>query len=199
MARGTYKCAKETKKRLLETVIELIKEKGYANVSVRDICRIAEVSSGSFYHHYPSKEALVLDAYYHIDQYVTKEFIEKCEKQPPRDSIRSLLGLYLKLIDEEIGLLVKEYYRVMLEGMNISALDPHRPYYQALCAQAERGITDGSFRRECEAKEIAEYFMRFLRSEIFDWAIHGGNYNLVAQFLKDYELALWGIVASKER
>ena len=147
MARGTYKCAKETKKRLLETVIELIKEKGYANVSVRDICRTAEVSSGSFYHHYPSKEALVLDAYYHIDQYVTKEFIEKCEKQPPRDSIRSLLGLYLKLIDEEIGLLVKEYYRVMLEGMNISALDPHRPYYQALCAQAERGITDGSFRR----------------------------------------------------
>ena len=45
MARGTYKCAKETKKRLLETVIELIKEKGYANVSVRDICRTAEVSS----------------------------------------------------------------------------------------------------------------------------------------------------------
>lgn len=198
MERGNYKCAKETKKRLIEAVIELVKEKGYDNVSVRDICRRANVSSGSFYHHYKSKEMLVMDAYYHVDQYVTQEFIEKCQQQPPKDSIRSLLGLYLKLIDGEIGLLMKEYYRVMLEGANISALDPHRPYYQALCEQTERGVKDGSFCPEYGTKELAEFFMRFLRAEVFDWTVHGGNYDLIERFLADYEIVFQGI-SSREK
>lgn len=193
MARGNYKCAEETKRRLLETVIRLMQERGYEKVSVRDICREADVSSGSFYHHYGSKDALIMDAYYQVDRLVTREFVTECREISPEEGVRKLLGLYLAYISEEIGLLVKEYYRVLLEGINISVFDPKRPFYKALCEQAERGQKESSFNAEYTVKELAEYFMRFMRALVFDWAIHHGEYNLMERFGKDYQMMIAGV------
>jgi TetR/AcrR family transcriptional repressor of nem operon len=55
----------DTKRRLLETALEMIWESSYASVSVDDICHRAKVNKGSFYHAYKSKSALAVAAYEH--------------------------------------------------------------------------------------------------------------------------------------
>ena len=51
------------KQRLMQTAIALWKEKGYDNVSIPVICEKCGVTKGSFYHHFESKDDLLL-AYY---------------------------------------------------------------------------------------------------------------------------------------
>ncbi|MFC4599869.1 TetR/AcrR family transcriptional regulator [Cohnella hongkongensis] len=50
----------ETKKRITATAKELFIRKGYGAVSMNEVCEAAEVSKGSLYHHFKSKEELFL-------------------------------------------------------------------------------------------------------------------------------------------
>jgi TetR/AcrR family transcriptional repressor of nem operon len=53
----------ETKEKLLQVGFDLIWDSSYGSVSVDDICRRAGINKGSFYHFFPSKADLVVEAY----------------------------------------------------------------------------------------------------------------------------------------
>lgn len=52
----------DTRTRLVETMLNLMWQHGYAGVSVDKVCKAAGVNKGSFYHFFPSKEDLALAA-----------------------------------------------------------------------------------------------------------------------------------------
>lgn len=52
----------DTKEKLIETATELIFRDSYGAVSVDEICSTAGVHKGSFYHYFPSKADLALEA-----------------------------------------------------------------------------------------------------------------------------------------
>ncbi len=59
--------AADTRERLVMAALQLFSEKGYESTSVADILKTAGVNSGSLYHFFPTKQALlveVLDTYY---------------------------------------------------------------------------------------------------------------------------------------
>jgi len=56
----------DARARILRAAAELIHDRGYASVSVADICGSAGLKKGSFYHFFPSKLELVLET---IDQF----------------------------------------------------------------------------------------------------------------------------------
>ena len=53
----------ETKDKLLQVGFDLIWDSSYGSVSVDDICKRAGINKGSFYHFFPSKADLVVEAY----------------------------------------------------------------------------------------------------------------------------------------
>jgi len=53
----------ETKEKLLQVGFDLIWDSSYGSVSVDDICKRAGINKGSFYHFFPSKSDLVVEAY----------------------------------------------------------------------------------------------------------------------------------------
>jgi TetR/AcrR family transcriptional repressor of nem operon len=52
----------ESKTRLLQAALHVIRAKGYSATRVEDICAAAGLTKGSFFHHFDSKEALALAA-----------------------------------------------------------------------------------------------------------------------------------------
>lgn len=52
----------ETKEKLLQVGFDLIWDSSYGSVSVDDICKRAGINKGSFYHFFPSKADLVVEA-----------------------------------------------------------------------------------------------------------------------------------------
>jgi TetR/AcrR family transcriptional regulator, transcriptional repressor for nem operon len=55
----------DSRERLVDTAVRLFSERGYTAVSVADICDEADLKKGSFYHFFPSKLELVLEALDH--------------------------------------------------------------------------------------------------------------------------------------
>lgn len=52
----------ESKTRLLQAALNVIRAKGYSATRIEDICEAAGLTKGSFFHHFDSKEALALGA-----------------------------------------------------------------------------------------------------------------------------------------
>ena len=59
---STTEVRHESKTRLLNAAIRVIRSKGYCATRIEDICEAAGLTKGSFFHHFDSKEALALDA-----------------------------------------------------------------------------------------------------------------------------------------
>lgn len=193
MCRASYKCTIDTKEKLLLAVVKLVKEKGVKNTTIRDICKESGVSNGAFYHHYSSKEEILRETYYYIDKLVTPEFIESCNDIPPMDGLHRILQVYILYIVNEVGMLVKEYHKVLLEGVNISVFDPKRPYYQAIKEQLKRCIEEAVIRSQYDLEYLIDYCIRFLRGLIFDWGIHNGSYDLLERFETDFKIVMAGV------
>ena len=58
--------SKETKERIFRAAKQILKKKGYEELSIKNICEEAGVSNGSFYHHFKTKDDLL--SYYIEDQ-----------------------------------------------------------------------------------------------------------------------------------
>jgi AcrR family transcriptional regulator len=98
---------RRTRKLLQEAMIELAAEKGFAEISVRDITERAMVNRSTFYRHY-------LDKYDLLDQYMTEVFAfapkDHLEEQWHRSGeVPNALHQFLLHVQEFAG-----FYRVML-------------------------------------------------------------------------------------
>ena len=51
----------DAKDRLLDAANSLFRDRGFSAVGVAELCSTAQVNKGSFYHYFPSKQALLLD------------------------------------------------------------------------------------------------------------------------------------------
>lgn len=106
--------------KLLEATLGLVREKGYAATTVDDICLRAGVSKGSFFHHFRSKEELVLGAVDHWNQFTSEVFAQAPYQDlaDPRDRILGYVDLRMAILDFEVpdftcllGTLVQETYQ----------------------------------------------------------------------------------------
>jgi TetR/AcrR family transcriptional repressor of nem operon len=59
---------RDSRTRILDAALAVLREKGYTATTVDDLCRAAGVTKGSFFHHFESKEAAVLAAISHWNE-----------------------------------------------------------------------------------------------------------------------------------
>src|SRR5262249_24973386 len=100
---------RRTRKLLQQALIEVTVEKGFANVTVRDICERAMVNRSTFYRHYLDKYDL-LEQYMTEVQTVVSEHALIAEKtQQSGEKVPSGLVMLLKHIQE-----FADFYQMML-------------------------------------------------------------------------------------
>lgn len=75
--------AAATKEKIFTTAAGLIKWKGYANVTVSEICECAGIAKGSFYVHYRSKEDIIRESYYSdLGEFIERRYAAFLDEQP---------------------------------------------------------------------------------------------------------------------
>jgi TetR/AcrR family transcriptional regulator, transcriptional repressor for nem operon len=81
----------ESKTKLLEATLKVVRVKGYSATRIEDICAEAGLTKGSFFHHFKSKEDLVLSAAAHWYE-STARFFAGALYHGPADPLDRLLA-----------------------------------------------------------------------------------------------------------
>jgi TetR/AcrR family transcriptional regulator, transcriptional repressor for nem operon len=81
----------ESKTKLLDAALHVIRAKGYTATRIEDICEAAGLTKGSFFHHFKSKEELALGAAEHWDVVTAGVFASAPYRGLP-DPLDRLLG-----------------------------------------------------------------------------------------------------------
>ena len=81
----------ESKIKLLNAALTVIRQKGYSATTVDDICHQAGVTKGSFFHHFKSKDELALAAAGYWNE-MTGGYFEAAPYQQLPDPLDRLLG-----------------------------------------------------------------------------------------------------------
>jgi len=78
-----------TRREIYEAAMALFARRGFAAVTIAEICEAADVGRGTFFLHFPSKAALL----YEFNQRVAEEFRATLEepRAPARDELRALV------------------------------------------------------------------------------------------------------------
>ncbi len=122
----------ESKLKLIESSVDVIRAKGYAATTVDDICNRAGVTKGSFFHHFKSKDELAVSAASHFGAMSDRLFggAPYRKLDDPLDRLFAYLDLRGELLQGELpdytcllGTLLQETYAT-------------HPHIRAACDQA---------------------------------------------------------------
>ncbi len=72
--------AEATRARILEAALELFRQEGFDNATMRSIAQKAEVATGAAYYYYASKDAIVLDFYERANNEMQEKLQHALEK-----------------------------------------------------------------------------------------------------------------------
>ena len=91
--------AEETRKRIYDAALELFREKGFEQTTMRDIAHKANVALGGAYYYFSSKEAIVLAFYHEMQQSNHDEILELMDKSKKlKDRLRAIIEKRLELL-----------------------------------------------------------------------------------------------------
>lgn len=102
--------AKQRKEKFLETALKLFAEKGYHTTSIQDIVEAWGISKGAFYHHFSSKEELMLEIVrYHFEKLMASFMETEPEAQFARETFVHQLTMKLEGILKH-----KDFFQMMM-------------------------------------------------------------------------------------
>lgn len=175
----------ETKSRILETAFKLFLKKGFAGVSLNEVIKASDITTGGFYYHFDSKEALMVAV---IQKYIFNYFNSTIEQirhfeGTPKEKLKSAA---LSMIGEDqttqlVESTTKIDYRVLnlllLEGVQkYDIISEHYTefYYNLFKFNKdviEEGISQGIIRTDVDLNELAMMTQTVLVGTIVMWVI----------------------------
>lgn len=124
----------ESKTKLLDAALHVIRAKGYAATTVDDICQAAGVTKGSFFHHFKSKDELALAAAGHFSA-MAEGLFAAAPYHEAQDPLERLLG-YVDFRASILGGELPEY--TCLLGTMVQETYATHPDIRAAC---DRGMS----------------------------------------------------------
>ena len=170
--------AAATRKRIYRSGVRLMNRCGYENITVAQIAEKAHVSIGTFYHYFASKFSLLVEVYRLGDVFFTERvpaLLQQDEACPER--IAAYFRLYARLSLHNGIDMVRSLY-VPTNEMFTS----HGRAMQGMLTDILRlGQERGEIAVSIPPETITEQLFVVARGVIFDWCLHGGEIDLVAE------------------
>ena len=168
-----------TRRKIIKAGDIVFARKGMDKTQIKDICKEADISIGTFYHYFKNQDDLIVSRFWEFDKPYTKltddDFASK-------DALKNLVEFSLYFARESFREKNKkatiEYLKARL-SVTIEVLRPqNRPYFKILCRIIKVGQDTNQVRKDLTPENIGDIIMIITRGYTFDWANVDGNYNL---------------------
>ena len=185
--------------KLLESATTLFLEKGYESTSVNDICKQAEVSKGSFYHYFETKQVVLLT----LMENWSSNLMQSVLSDPITDDARATDVLVempnhfdeaFKVIPKGFPILVDFWRQAMSDPVIWKmAMDPYHYFTGFFMRIIEAGKLDGSIRTDVESEVMARLLVAVAMGYLLESAYEQGEADWSAITSEGLKLLLEGI------
>lgn len=166
----------ETRNKILETATELFSKSGYDATGVAEICQLAGVSKGAFYHHFSTKQALFMAL---LDSYLNS--LESGFNQMRQDShgvpkviiqMAEITGSLFQAADIHLPIFL-EFWTQANHDPQIweTAISPYRRFQSYFADMIQEGIDEGSIAPvdpQLAARVLVSLAIGMLMQSLFD-------------------------------
>lgn len=197
--------SQQVKEKIFNAAQKLLLEKGYEYLTVNNICLTAEVSAGSFYHHFTGKDELL--AYYFTAGY--EKYRKQFEAISGDDIIKNIVAayeLYLTFCKEQSIGFMKMFYTPVNKSLRTKLPEdggtatPHNlPVLAKSIELFKKAQTGGYLSQKVSEKELGYEVCIMVKGCVFDWCLNDGNTDLSGITQKMLTRHLCGVVTDKYR
>ena len=190
----------QTRRKIYESADWLFTRYGVHEVSVDAIVEAANVSKGTFYIHFKSKDALIASFVSDYTARLDLDYKVFVDSLPPDLSASAMLLAMVEniaaIITDTVGYdRMNILYRVQLtKDVNLEAINGYgRKLYQIFESILEQGMRKGEFRSSLPPDILSRHFVMALRGLCYEWCIRYPNFDLKEQALEHCRLLIQGI------
>jgi AcrR family transcriptional regulator len=125
----------KTKRQILDTALELYNERGFSEVSLRDIAEKLNISPGNLTYHFRKREAIAESLYYEFVESVDQKF---SELKPDSISLKTILDIIRILTESRL-----KYKFLMRDFISLIAENPgiKKHYLKVIKLRKEQSLT----------------------------------------------------------
>lgn len=186
--------SKETKERIFQAAKQILKKKGYEELSIKNICEEAGVSNGSFYHHFKTKDDLL--SYYIEEQpSVRPELLTL--PQNASEAQKAIVQVYLNYVGycRKLGVeFMAGYYTPKNQALN-PASRTERPYPIVTVQEyVERAVSAGKIRLDVSIEEFTTDVRMIVIGNVFEWCLRNGQADFEGNMSRSLERYLNGVI-----
>ncbi len=170
----------ENKNKIINATVALIKKEGVDSITVRRVCDVAEIATGTFYYYFKNKDELLLS-------FIMESSFDDFELKAPLSELsKRIIELYTILVDKYISF-GKDFMQSFYTPAN-SALSSYMSEVDgaflpgtimARCEDEirqaqEEGYYDNSF----DPHEMSEDICAIVKGAIFEYSLNCAEYDL---------------------
>ncbi len=172
--------SQQTKDKIYQAALQLLKQYGYEYITVSNICHLAEVSTGSFYHFFDSKDTLMANFFYEAYEKMPRE--EKTFDNPIDEIIEGLC-FYSEFCQSQGLDFIRHFYTPFNKAMDSRhALNANGKFDLPLLADAgekiKKYISSGYLKSETDPYQLANDLCTIEKGIIFEWCTSDGSFTI---------------------
>lgn len=151
----------ETRKRIIETTVNLIHTKGYDGATMERIAEEVDIAKKTLYNYYPEKEAIISDYIKMTFQSKDKgRTLDISKLKDTRERMTYVIGSLMDGVRRQKVIFEKYLVYIMKQVINLSPSDDNDSGIGKLLSDVvKRGIEDGEIRNDLSEGMIEDYFV----------------------------------------
>lgn len=183
------------KEKVILSAIDIISELGLQGLSVKEICTRQEISEGTLYKHFRSKDEIILGVldFYEKFDFMRNETI-KLKKMSSKESIRYCLGLIAEYYENypAITAIPANYQAFMHESATIAEKNLHvfQSHNTLIINYIKDGIISGEFKSDIDAEILSFIIIGMLRNIILVWRLENYSFSFKRKVMSALDMLL---------
>jgi AcrR family transcriptional regulator len=182
----------ETRKRILDAALSLMKDKPYDQVRIEDICAEADVANATFFLHFPNKSALALA--YNEDVAAKVEDKLAADGLDATERLKTLLKIYLAEWGTHSHLMRQIVLELISQPASANTFNEVSPGLLNIVGNVVRdGQTAGEFSRKIEPETAALALVAAWNAIAISWAKSGDTKRAAEAHWQTLDVFLHGL------
>ncbi len=171
--------ARNTKKKLIDTAIVLFKKYGYEKVTIEQICKTADVTTGAFYHHLKNKAGVIIEGYSEFDAHLLQYAkINSTADGQYIDKIMQCIDVQSEYVESFGYEAITEVYKTQLSEESEFFLNKDRAIIKIVNDLVIKAQNNEEIIKTIKSDKLTADIIIIARGVIYNWCQNKGQTNL---------------------